>query len=68
MYCTVDEPPPELSQPAVTTAVSYRGMGCALKAFSQILSNVRLLLTWLISTNMDYTGSVDLSAVSEGVL
>lgn len=38
--------------------LSYRGMDCALKAFSQILSNVRLLLTWLISANMDYKGSV----------
>lgn len=58
VYCTVDQAPPDLSQPAVTTTLSYRGMDCALKALSQILSNVRLLLTWLISTNKDYTGSV----------
>lgn len=53
-----DQAPPDLSQPAVTMKLSYRGMDCALKAFSKILSNVRLLLTWLISTNMDFTGSV----------
>lgn len=54
----VDQPPPDLSQPAVTMTLSYRGMDRVLKAFSQILSNVWRLLTWLISTNMDYTGSV----------
>lgn len=44
----MDQPPPDLSQPAVTMTLSYRGMGRALEAFLQILSNVRLLFTWLI--------------------